>query len=160
MNGDAIGLLIQLGIVVVMLGLGLFSGTFFERRHFRRLDEREAATKSVIVTQLKSFPGGCSPELPPKMIAAESVIASDYFKSFLSGIRKFFGGELRSYLSLLERARREAQCRVVEQAAAEGYDTIGNLRFETVDIGGATNPKRRAVTVAILAVGTAYKRPS
>ncbi|MEO0529552.1 MAG: heavy metal-binding domain-containing protein [Planctomycetota bacterium] len=158
MDADAIGLLFQLGFVAILLLLGLFSGTFLERSHFKRLDRREAETKGVIVTQLKSFPGGASPELPPKMFAAEAVIASDYFKSFLSGIRKFFGGEMRSYLSLLERARREAQCRVVEQAAAEGYDTIGNLRFETVDIGGATNPKRPVVTVAILAVGTAYKR--
>lgn len=158
MNGDAIGLIIQLGFVLLLLGVGFFSGTFLERRHFKRLDQREDATRNVIVTQLKSFPGGCMPELTPKLVAAEAVIASDYFKSFLSGIRKFFGGELRSYLSLLERARREAQCRIVEQAAAEGYDTIGNLRLETVDIGGATNPKRRAVTVAVLATGTAYKR--
>lgn len=152
------GVIIQLGIVLLLLGLGLGAGTYFERRHFRRLDAREAANKHVIVTQVKSFPGGCSAELPPKMIVAESVIASDYFKSFLSGIRKFFGGELKSYLSLLERARREAQARIVEQAAAEGYDTICNLRFDTADIGGSLNPKRRAVTVAIIAVATAYKR--
>lgn len=152
------GLLIQLGIVLALLGLGLFAGTFFERRHFRRLDEREAAHKHVIVTQVRSFPGGVSPELPAKLFLSESVIASDYFKSFLSGIRKFFGGEMRSYLSLLERARREAQMRIVEQAAAEGYDTICNVRFENADIGGALNPKRRAVTVAILATATAYKR--
>lgn len=152
------GLLIQLGIVLLLLGLGLFAGTYLERRHFRRLNEREAAHKHVIVTQVKSYPGGASPELPAKLVAAESVIASDYFKSFLSGIRKFFGGELRSYLSLLERARREAQMRLVEQAAAGGYDTLCNVRFENVDIGGATNPKRPVVTVAILATGTAYKR--
>lgn len=144
--------------VLFLLGLGFFAGGFFERRHFRRLDRREKETAHVIVTQLKSFPGGVSPELVPKMFAAESVIACDYFKSFLSGIRKFFGGELRSYLSLLERARREAQVRLLEQAAAEGYDTLCNLRLDTVDIGGATNPRRRAVTVAILASGTAYKR--
>ena len=65
---------------------------------------------------------------------------------------------MRSYLTLLERARRESQIRLVEQAKSEGYDTICNLRMETVDIGGATNPKRQAVTVAILASATAYKR--
>lgn len=158
MDADAIGLIIQLGIVVALLGLGLFAGTFFERRHFSRLDAREAAHKHVIVTQVKSYPGGASPELPAKLFVAESVIASDYFKSFLSGIRKFFGGEMRSYLSLMERARREAQMRIVEQAAAEGYDTICNLRYETADIGGSMNPRNRAVTVAILAAATAYKR--
>lgn len=158
MDGDALGLIIQLGLIGGLLCLGLFGGTFFERRHFKRLAQREAANKSVVVTQLRSYPGGASPELPPKMFAAEAVIASDYFKTFLTGIRKFFGGELRSYLSLMDRARREAQMRLIEQATAEGYDTIGNLRFETADIGGATNPKKGVVTVAIIASATAYKR--
>ena len=152
------GLLIQLGFVLFFLALGFFAGGFFERSHFRRLEKREAATKHVIVTQLKSFPGGVSTELAPKMFAAEAVIASDYLKSFLAGIRRFFGGEMRSYRSLLERARREAQVRIKTQASAEGYDTICNLRLEPVDIGGATNPRRQATTVAILASATAYKR--
>lgn len=150
---------IQLGIVLFLIGLGFFAGGYQERKHFSRLEEHDAKYKGFVVTQLKSFPGGVSPELTPKMFAAETVISSDYLKSFLSGIRKFFGGELRSYRSLLERARRQSQALIVEQAAAEGYDTICNLRFETADIGGVTNPKKAIVMVGIIAQATAYKRP-
>ena len=153
-----IELIVQLAILLFLLALGFFAGGYFERHHFKRIEAREQQHKHVFVTQLRSFPGGVSPELVPKMFAAESVVASDYLKSFLAGIRRFFGGEMRSYRSLLERARREAQVRIVAQAAAEGYDTICNMRFEPVDIGGATNPRRQAVTVAILASATAYKR--
>lgn len=151
-------LVVNLCIVAGLLALGFFSGTFLERRHIRRLNAREADCAGVVGTQLKSFPGGVAPGSVPTMLAAESVIASDYFKSFLSGVRKFFGGELGSYLTLLERARREAYVRILEQARDAGYDTVCNVRFETVDIGGATNPKRRAVTVAMLATATAYQR--
>jgi uncharacterized protein YbjQ (UPF0145 family) len=158
MNADVIELLVQVGIVLGLLALGLFAGTHFERRHFSRLAEREAAHKHVVITQLKCFPGGALADPIPKMFVAESVIASDYFKSFFSAIRKFFGGELGRYLSLLERARREAQMQLVEQAVAEGYDTICNLRYDTADIGGALNPRKGTVAVAIIASGTAYKR--
>ncbi|MEO1496832.1 MAG: heavy metal-binding domain-containing protein [Planctomycetota bacterium] len=151
---------INLGIVFGLIFFGYLSGSYLEKRHFDRIEEREQQCADVLVTQLITFPGGVAPELAPRMYASESVIASDYFKSFLSGIRKFFGGEMGSYLPLLERARREAQVRIVEAARKDGYDAVCNLRFENVDIGGATNPRRRAVTVGILASGTAYKRPT
>ena len=152
--------MIEFGIFAALIVLGFSSGTLLERRHFARLAQATGGLRSHGRHAAQVVPGGVSPELPAKMFAAESVIASDYFKSFLSGVRKFFGGELRSYLSLLERARAEAQVRILEQARDEGYDSVCNLRLVTVDIGGATNPKRQAVTVAILAVGTAYKRSS
>lgn len=151
-------LLFYLGFFVFMLTLGFFVGGYTERSHFRRLEEREAANQGFIVTQIKSFPGGASSELPPQVFLSECVIASDYLKTFLSSIRKFFGGELKSYHTLLERARRESLLRIIEQAKAAGYDTVCNLRYETADIGGATNPQKGVVTVAMLATATAYKR--
>ena len=71
MDGDTIGLIINLGIFLVLICLGFFSGTFLEKRHFKRLNKREAECKGVVVTQLKTFPGGVSSELPPKMFVAE-----------------------------------------------------------------------------------------
>jgi len=151
-------LLISFVFFVVMISLGFFAGGYTERSHFRRLDEREEANRGFIVTQLKTFPGGAATDLPPQLFLGETVIASDYLKTFLSKIRKFFGGELRSYHSLLERARRESLLRIVDQAKAAGYDTLCNLRYETADIGGATNPKKTVVTVAVIASATAYRR--
>lgn len=150
---------IQIGIFLFLISLGLLFGRYIERKHFQRLNDHDVKHQGFAITQLKSYPGGTSNEIAPKLFAAEAVISSDYLKSFLSKIRKFFGGELRSYHSLLERARRQAQARIVERAAAEGYDTICNLRFETADIGGVTNPKKAIVMVAVIAYATAYKRP-
>lgn len=160
MDADVIELIAGFGITALLLAVGFSSGTLLEKSHFRRLRAREAVTSGVLVTQLRTFPGGVSSEAGPRMLVAESVISSDYFKSFLAGIRKLFGGEMRSYISLLERARREAQLRIVEEAAALGYDAVCNVRLETVDLGGVTNPKRQFVAVAILASATAYKRPA
>lgn len=148
----------ELIIFLVLLTLGFFAGGFFERRHFRSLEKQEALQEGFLITQIKSYPGGVAAELVPKIVAGEAVVSSDYLKTFLSSIRKFFGGELRSYRSLLERARRQAQARLVDRAAAQGYDAICNLRFETADIGGITNPKKTIVMVAIIASATAYKR--
>ncbi|TWT86763.1 hypothetical protein Mal64_35930 [Pseudobythopirellula maris] len=151
-------LLINIGFLLFFLSLGLIFGTAMERRHLRRLESREQAHAGFLVTQLKSYPGAVDTSVTPRMYAAEAVVATDYLKSFLSGIRKFFGGELKSYKSLLERARREAQMKVVEQAAADGYDTACNFRYITADIGGALNPKQKSVIVAMLVSATAYKR--
>lgn len=153
-----IELLINVGVFGGLILLGVLAGGRTERKHLKRLSEREAANRGFIVTQLQTFPGGSSGALPPQVFMAEAVIASDYFKTFIAGIRKLFGGEMGSYQTLLERARRESLMRVVEQAAQAGYDTACNLRYETADIGGATQGKKGVVTVAVIAVATAYCR--
>ena len=150
-------LFIQLGLLVFFLFLGLTAGTYFERRHQRSLDRRQEARGDFLISQLKSFPEAAQGAQSPQLIVGEAVIATDYLKSFLSSLRKIFGGEVRSYQSLLTRARREALERIVERARAQGYNAICNLRYETADVGGNTAAKRVA-TVAILASATAYQR--
>ena len=148
--------LVNFGFFVFLLMLGLFVGGMNERRHFRNLAVREAATAYMLITQTKSFaykdPNGPTPQ----MLVGETVIATDYLKSYFAKWRNLFGGEVRSYSSLLERARREALMRVVEQARQLGYNAVCNVRFETADVGG-NSTARRAATVAIIATGTAYQ---
>ena len=86
----------------------------------------------------------------------EVVIATDYLKSFQATIRKIFGGRLGSYQTLLDRARREALLRVIEQAQDQGYNAVCNVRLETADVGGNTS-QRRVAMVGILGSGTAYQ---
>lgn len=150
--------LIGLAITAVLLLVGLVVGGYLEKRHFKSLDARETQNGAFTISQMKNFPGGASESHAPAVLIGEAVISSDYLKSFLAGFRKFFGGEMGSYLTLLERARREALLRVVEQAQAHGYDAICNLRYDTADMGGAVDPKRKVVYVAIIASATAYKR--
>ena len=146
----------ELLFVLFLLALGWSAGSLAERRHFARLNKRERANGPFLITQIKSFPAHVPAESPPQMIVAEVVVASDYFKSFLEKLRGLFGGEVRSFHSLLSRARREATQRIVEQARSLGYNAICNLRIETADIGGNMGKKKGAAMVAILASATAY----
>ena len=142
---------------LVLLCLGLFVGRYRERSHFRDLDFREAASSDMLVTELRTFPGGVSPEACPFLLVSEVVIATDYLKSFLAGLRNIFGGEMRSYRTLMERARREAILRITEQAREAGCDAVCNVRLETADIGGSTS-RRKAAMCSVIASGTAYRR--
>jgi uncharacterized protein YbjQ (UPF0145 family) len=90
------------------------------------------------------------------MIVKEVVIASDYLKSFLAKLRNIFGGEVRSFETLLERARREALLRIIEEAQSNGYNAICNLRMDTAEIGGNLD-KKGAAMATILASATAYR---
>jgi len=146
----------QLGFVLLLIILGFVAGSIAERRHLARLADRERKNGPFLVTQLKSFPAHAANELAPQMVVGEVVIASDYFKTFLANMRRIFGGEVRSFHSLLSRARREATQRVVEQSRELGYNAICNLRIETADVGGSTASKKGAAMVAIIASATAY----
>ena len=153
--GDAIGLIFGLGITVVFLAMGLLVGGATERAHFRSIRRRENELKDILATQVKSFPGAVPGGSAPRMIVAEVVIASDYLKTFLAGFRNLFGGRVGSYQTMLERARREAALRVLEQARSLGYTGVCNIRLETADVGG-NNTSRKVAMAAILASGTAY----
>jgi len=147
----------ELLFVLFLLILGWSAGSLAERRHFAQLAEREKNNGAFLITQLKSFPASTESDLTPKLLVAETVVATDYFKSFLAGLRRLFGGEVRSFHSLLSRARRESTQRVVEQARELGYNAICNLRIETADVGGSSASNKKAAMVAIIASATAYQ---
>ncbi|MCU0961092.1 MAG: YbjQ family protein [Pirellulaceae bacterium] len=144
---------------LVLLALGYFAGGYHERQHIASLEAREAALRHMVVTQLRSYPGWVPGDAPPRLIVAEAVIGSDFLKTFLASLRYLIGGEVRSFRSLLDRARREATLRVLEEAHAAGYNAICNLRLDSADIGGnaATSGQKGTVMAAILASATAYQ---
>jgi len=147
----AIGPLVNVGIPVLLILIGLIVGGAAEARHFRDLKRREGMLSYMLVTDLKSFPGGFVGEKRAALVMGEAVIASDYLKSFLAGLRRIIGGRLNSYQSLLTRGRREALLRMMERARQQGYDAVCNVRIGTATIG------RRMIEVH--AWGTAYQRP-
>ncbi len=140
---------------LLLLAVGWIAGRTAERRHLRSLDRRERQLAGVVCTDLKSFPGR-SPELSgATLVLGATVIASDYMKSFLASFRLIFGGEVRSFQSLVTRGRREALARMLTSAYTQGYDAVCNVRFETSDVGamsGATG-----AMVEVIAYGTAYR---
>ena len=152
---EVIGTALNFAVPLFLLALGLIVGSHTERRHFRNIERREREMSDMLVTQLKSFPAAVPGDTPACLVVAEVVIATDYLKSFLARLRGIFGGEVKSYHSLLVRARSEACLRIQEDACREGYNAICNVRFETADIGG-NSTMRKVAMVAIIASGTAY----
>lgn len=150
---DVIGLIISVSIPLVLLALGFFSGRHAERKHLRNLDAREARVAHLIVTNTKFIPRELGYRRA-EMLMGEAVIGSDYFKNFLAGLRSFFGGELRSLETLMDRARREATLRVLEHAASRGASAVFNIRLETSNIG-AMQGKKQAPMAEVLVYGTA-----
>lgn len=140
--------------VVFILVFGLLCGRTIEVRHFRSLATRESQLQGVLITQSREYIEPTA-ELAPTMFTSEAVIATDPLKNFFSSWRNFFGGEMRSYVKLIERARREALLRLVEQARGMGYNAICNLRMQTADIGGNLGKKGMPMG-AIMASATGY----
>lgn len=138
-------------IILFLLILGLVCGKIAESRHFRSLEARERVHGQVHVTTLDQPPADSAVE-SAALATGSVVVAVDYFKMFLSGWRGLFGGEMKSYTTLLARARREAVLRMRESAPEA--DMFINLRFETADIGGKA---KGAPNVEMLAYATALK---
>ncbi len=142
--------------VFPLVVFGLLIGSSVERRHFRRLRESESERRGLLITQSKLYPDADTAGPAPQMLVSEVVIASDYLKNFLSSWRTIFGGEMRAYSRITDRAKREAVDRLVKQAQAAGFNAICNVRVQTVDIGGSLAQRKMAMA-ACVASGTAYR---
>jgi uncharacterized protein YbjQ (UPF0145 family) len=147
-----IGLLFFLVPLVVC---GVLIGRFVERAHLRRLQAHEDARQDFFVTQLKTYPLGIRNPAPPTLVCAEVVVASDYLKNFFASWRNLFGGEVRSYTRMTDRAKREALKRLIDQARDMGYNALCNVRVETAEIGDRRKKGAQAMA-SCLAYGTAY----
>jgi len=135
---------------------GLIIGRTVEKRHFARLAEHDASNQDFLVTNLKTFPMAANVDKAPALVTSEVVIGSDYLKSWLAGWRGFFGGEIKSLQTLQVRAKREAIARLIDQARAQGFNAICNLRVSSSDISGATKSKKSTPMATVLAAATAY----
>ena len=137
---------------LILLGIGFFIGRMNERNHYKRLEADEAALAHITECNIKDVPD--SFQAGGALVTGNVVVAVDYFKVFVASFKMFFGGRLRSYESLLERARREALVRLKREADAMGADAVYNVRFEFSILG--QQPK--ASGAELLAYGTAVKR--
>ena len=149
-------LLLQVVPMVVFLILGFTVGSFRERRHFASLTRREGSFADIGIVSLKTV---SNPETVKSaaLVSGDAVIATDYFKGFAARLRSIVGGEVRSYETLMKRARREATVRLLEQARQLGAAEVWNIRYETSNIrsAGRRNP---AVSVEVFAFATAIVR--
>jgi uncharacterized protein YbjQ (UPF0145 family) len=138
---------------IIRLILGLVWGRSNERRHIADLALREAQLRHMTLTTARTFPGGVDLGAVAVMVHGECAIGTDGYKEFTSGWRKIFGGEVRSYVTLAWRARREAILRMMMDAHTRGYNAVCNYRVECITIG--SGPGNFSVTA--VAYGTAYR---
>lgn len=119
----------------ILLGLiltGFIVGQILERRHFRSIEEREAQFLYLPTTSSKRPIGQIPDPSRVELVEGACVVSIDYFKRFLSSLRQLFGGNVRSYETLVDRARREAVLRLKERCS--DADQVINLRIETSSI--------------------------
>ena len=151
----AVGLL-NLLIPVALLIVTYFIGSYVERRHFASIREREQKYLGFPTMTFVRLPEG--KRVVESDVATGSVVISvDYFKRFLAALRGIVGGRIRSYESLLDRARREALLRMVEDASSRGFDMVINVRIETSRLASSRSDGKGIAGVELLAFGTAVK---
>lgn len=151
MNDTVLNLLIFLFLMAV----GYICGSWNERRHYRAIEQREQAFLHLPALTLRGRDINADEVAHAEMVYGSVVVSIDYFKRFLAILRNIFGGAVKSYESLIDRARREALLRM-KDAAPQGTDFIVNVRVETAAIGKSTQ-KKVLGAVEVLAYGTAIR---
>ncbi len=145
---------LDLLIFLLLLVLGYLAGTLAEKRHYRSIIRREKALlKLPVVTAEGSFP--VERIKNAELVCGSVVVSIDYFKRLLAILRNIFGGRVKSYESLVDRARREAILRMKEEANRRGAKMVINMRLETAAIGKNANRKKSIGSVEAIAYGTA-----
>jgi uncharacterized protein YbjQ (UPF0145 family) len=146
--------LVSLFVTPAILVAAWISGSILERRHLQNLLMLESGSRGVLAVTVEDLPADWQVE-SCELVMGNVVISQDYFKRIAASIKGIFGGNIRVFEPLLERARREALIRMKGVAHARGYDTIINVRLETATLASARGDGKGTAGVEMLAYGTA-----
>jgi uncharacterized protein YbjQ (UPF0145 family) len=122
----------DLYFLISLIVTGYIFGQIHERRHYASLKKRELEMVQMVMTSSKRPLGELGPIMEAKLVQGGVVISVDYFKRIVTSLRNFFGGNIRGYETLIDRARREAILRLKE--SCPDATQIINLRLETSSI--------------------------
>lgn len=140
-------------LFAVLLTVGYISGSILEKRHLNSIRSRESEMIDLPTVMLKK-PLNTSTITQSKLVTGSVVISIDYFKKIVASLVNIFGGNMVSYETLVDRARREAILRM--KSEAKDASEIINIRLETSSI--SKNANRSVGAVEVLAYGTAIWR--
>jgi len=144
----------ELLILLLFWGLPLVLGYVFgqmnEKRHYRSIFAREKAQLLRPVTAGR-FPVTPGQPLRCELVSGSVVVSVDYFKRAAAALRGVVGGPIKSYESLLDRAKREAVLRLKE-SCPDAHEIV-NLRLETASL--SKNTKGAIGSVEVFAFATA-----
>ncbi|MEM8593738.1 MAG: heavy metal-binding domain-containing protein [Pseudomonadota bacterium] len=125
----------DLFITLMLFVCGYVFGRTAESRHYKSIFKREAQYNNLL-TFASKMPNNdvLNNTQEAHLVYGSVVISVDYFKRFIAGLRNFFGGNLTTYETLLDRGRREAILRMKEDALHHGANMIFNVKLETASI--------------------------
>ena len=142
----------QFYILIILVCLGYIGGTIAEMRHYRSIVTREKQFLKLPAVTINRMIEKDAKIKSVEMVQGSAVISVDYFKRILAGLKLIFGGEVKSYESLVDRARREATLRMKEKTP--NADIILNTRIETTTIGRNANRRKSIGSIEAIAYGT------
>ena len=146
--------MIELTIIIALTITGYVVGQSKEKKHYKSIKEREAKLINLVTTNKKKPLMPIDTHVSVKLVTGSVCISVDYFKQVLAAFRAIVGGNIRSYETLLDRARREAILRLKESCS--DASEIYNLRLETSSIYKGSG--KQIGSVEILAYATAIYR--
>ena len=141
----------QIVVFLLLLTVGYLVGRSVEKKHYKSIISREKILSALPAVNTRFPPAG--EKYQQQLVMGSVVISSDYFKTFVAGLRNVFGGNVSAFETLLDRGRREALLRLKEQAQALNAELIFNVKYETSSISGKKMP-----SVEVLVYGTALIR--
>ena len=83
------------------------------------------------------------------VVTGSTIQSKNFVSDFAQGIKSIVGGELKSYTSMMEKARNQATQRMVDQAVKMGADAIIGVRY--------TTSRLMAQAAEVLVYGTAVR---
>ncbi len=121
--------MVELVVTAGLITLGFFVGGAREKKHFAELIIREKALLMKLPTRATAGKKITSGQV--FLVTGNVVVASDHFKEFVGNLKSFFGGRMGPQEALIDRARREAVCRLRESALSRGATEVVDLHIET-----------------------------
>ncbi|MCH2174973.1 MAG: YbjQ family protein [Lentisphaeria bacterium] len=140
------------GFPFLTLVAGFIVNRVISNLHLKKLNARESRLKHIMVSQQRHTPSNLLIE-SGMIVTSEVVLSVGYFRSWIAGWIQLVGGNISGYEDVMQRARREAIVRVMEQAHQANAPFVWNLRIEAVDL----YLKKGGRCLAVIVTGTAMK---
>ena len=83
------------------------------------------------------------------VVSGSTIQSKNFVSDFGQGLKSIVGGELKSYTTMMEKARNQATQRMIDQAVKMGADAIIGVRYTTSSI--------MAQAAEVLVYGTAVR---
>lgn len=147
-------LIVSLIFFHILVGIGYFIGGRNEKKHYESIKKREEALRAILVIPSRTPPDYDQKPYRTEFVCGGVALAMDAFKSFAGRLVQLFGGRIKFYETLVERARREAVLRMKEEASLKHAQMVFNVKFFTVGIL-KDNGGQPGGSVEVVAYGTA-----